>query len=204
MQLVIDGVAHEFTPIKAFRAMHHLPDNFGVAHFEPKNYSGLGSIEHKGSELNFMREMVVESLPSDMTPHQWMNFLPTLEKTFRRHLLLSGTGLREFEVDFAVAGLHNVCQAMIYAKIQASAQQKPVASFEEIYDTWLQSTVRISQNAYPYNDWRVKMVNHAYGRIGLMIQAGDETYYVLENSLACPAERFMHDLLREISTFILS
>lgn len=207
MQLLIDGHSHDFTPIKAFRAAHHLPDTFGIAHFEPKEYHGLGSIEHKGAELNFLRQMVIEAIPAQMTPPQWLKFLPNLQKVFRRYLMLAGTGLREFEVDFAVAGFENVCQALIYAKIQADAlrdsAQSPQPTFESVYDSWLQSTVRLSRTAYDYDTWRVQIVNHAYGRVGLRIQANNEIFYVWDNELACPAERFMHDLLGEIAKCIL-
>ncbi len=198
MQLLIDGERRDFIPLKTFRAAHDLPDSFGVAFFEPKDYTGLGSIEQKGEALNDLRQQVLDSIPAHLSPQQWLNFLPTLQKTFRRHLMLAGTGLRESEIEFAVAGLANVCQAMIYARLRAESP-----AFDEIYDDWLQNTVRLSQTRYPYGSWQVQIVAYAFGRVGMIIHAENNTYYVLDNRLACPAESFMRDLLREIAKFIL-
>lgn len=199
MQLLLDGERRDFIPIKTFRAAHELPESFGVSQFEPKDYTGLGSIEHKGAALNDLREFVLESIPANLSPQQWLQFLPTLQKTFRRHLMLSGTGLREAEIDFAVAGLENVCQSLLYARIRADANHLPTPPFEVIYNDWLQTTVRISHTAYAYEGWQVQIVTHAFGRVGLMIQAENDRYYVLDNQLTCPAEHFMHDLLRDIA-----
>jgi hypothetical protein len=198
MQLLIDGEHREFIPIKIFRDAYDLPDGFGVAFFEPKDYTGLGSIEQKGAALNDLRQQVLESIPAQLSPQQWLNFLPTLQKTFRRHLMLAGTGLRESEIEFAVAGLANVCQAIIYARLRVDTP-----AFDEIYADWLQNTVRLSQTRYPYGSWQVQIVTHAFGRVGMVIQAENDMYYVLDNRLACPAESFMRDLLREIAQFIL-
>jgi hypothetical protein len=56
MKLLIDGISHTFMPIRAFRTAHNLPPEFGVALFEPKDYTGLGSINRAGAEERRARD----------------------------------------------------------------------------------------------------------------------------------------------------
>ncbi len=201
MRLTIDGSPRAFTPIKAFRAAHNLPPDFGVALFEPKDYAGLGRIDHAGAELNSLRAAVIAALPSRTTPAQWISFIPQLTRRFTDQLYAINTQvkLRDVEIEFAAAGFADVCQALGYALFQPT-----MPPFEAIYGRWLDETTRISQTVHHYGDWRVQIVTHAYGRAGLIVYAGDETYYVQDAALGCPAEGFMAALLAEVAAHILA
>lgn len=200
MRLTLDGIAHEFMPIKTFREMHELPSDFAIALFEPKDYSGLGRIDGAGVELNSVRAAVIAALPTRQTPQGWLGLIPELTRVFRERLyaINERVNLRDVEIDFAVAGFSDVCYAVVYTLLRGSAPP-----FEAIYGAWLDSTARVSQTIHPYRDWQVRIVTHAYGRAGMIVSAGAETFYVQDSALACPAEGFMAALLGEVANRIL-
>lgn len=201
MWLTLDGVPREFTPIKAFRDAHHLPPEFGVALFEPKDYTGLGSIDRAGAELNAVRAAVIDALPARLTPPEWLAFIPQLTRRFTDELyaINASVNLRDVEIEFAAAGFGDVCQAVVYALLRGSPPP-----FAAIYSAWLDSTARISQTIHPYGGWRVQIVTHAYGRAGLVVHAETETHYVQDAALSCPAEGYMAALLAEVAGHILT
>ncbi len=196
MRLTIDGSARDFTPIKQFRAAHNLPPEFGVALFEPKDYTGLGRIDHAGAELNSLRAAVIAALPSQSTPAQWIGFIPELTRRFTAQLyaINAQVKLRDVEIEFAAAGFADVCQALGYALFQPS-----VPPFEAIYGRWLDDTTRVSQTIHTYGDWRIQIVTHAYGRAGLIVRADGASFYLQDSALGCPAEGFMAALLAEVA-----
>lgn len=200
MRLTIDGSPREFTPIKAFRAAQGLPPEFGVALFEPKDYTGLGRIDRAGAELNAVRAAVIASLPLKLTPAQWIGFVPQLTRRFTDQLYAINTqvNLRDVEIEFAAAGFADVCQALGYALFQP-----PVPPFAALYGRWLDDTTRVSQTIHTYEDWHIRIVTHAYGRAGLIVEDGDATHYVHDPALGCPAEGFMAALLAEIAARVV-
>jgi hypothetical protein len=210
MQLLMDGELRTFTPIKTFRAAHDLPDTFRVAHFEPKDYTGLGRIDRAGAELNAVRQAVLSSLPASLSPQAWLAYVPTLRDLFAARLyeINPQVGLKDVEVEFAVAGFSDVCEAVAWAMLRAGATHTAVPPFEQIYADWLNSTVRVSQavHVYLHNGaaWRVQIVNNAYGRIGLIVHTGESAHYVIDSALACPAEGYMLALLGEVAARMLS
>ena len=205
MNLLIDGHIRQFVDVKVFRAEHHLPDDFGVALFEPKDYAGLGRIDRVGTELNALRQTIVEAIPAHITLQRWSGFLEDLGRLFLTQLYAINpqVGLRDVEIEFAYAGFQDVCQALLYAMLHAKAIHITPPAFEQVYTDWLNNSVRVSQNAHHYEHqgqmWQIQMVNNVYGRVGLIIYGGEDTYYVRENSLACPAEGFMAALLSEVA-----
>lgn len=204
MRLTIDGSPRPFTPIRAFREAHGLPPTFGVALFEPKDYTGLGRIDQAGAELNAVRAAVLAAIPARLTIQAWLGFAPELTRFFTDQLyaINSKVNLRDVEIEFAAAGFSDVCQAVIYAIMRAHGAAPP--PFEAIYGAWLDQTTRVSQTVHAYGDWQVQIVTHAYGRAGLIVRAGDETFYVQDSALSCPAEGYMASLLAEVAARIVA
>lgn len=209
MRLLIKGKHRELIDIKTFRAERRLSADFGVATFEPKDYTGLGSIEGAGAALNTLKQGVLEAIPTGLTLKQWMTFVPDLSQRFRDQLnaINPQVGLRDVEVDFAVAGFTDLCQTMLYARMSARSYGGG-RGFEEIHTEWLNNSVRVSKQVHTYTHegrlWAVQIVNHIYGRVGLMIRIGETTHYVRDSSLACPAEKFIEGLAREVAEQLLN
>lgn len=205
MRLTIDGQMRDFMDIRSFRAEHTLPPEFSVALFEPKDYTGLASIEGAGAELNGVREAVLAFIPPTLTVSKFPDLVARLASFFRAELeaINLRVKLKPEEIDFAVAGFEDVCRALMYALIQAHATHTPPPDFGSIYAAWLDGTTRLSQKAHTYQYqgmvWTVHIVNHAYGRVGLIVEDGRLAHYVRDASLACPAEGFMFGLLGEVA-----
>jgi len=210
MRLVIENVQRTFTPIKTFRAAHGLPDEFSIALFEPKDYTGLGRIDKAGSELNEIRPFILDAIPTHMPLQEWLSFLPNLSTLFQNKLdeMNPQVGLKSDEIEFAVSGFSDVCHALVYGMIRARSAGQPFPTFEQIYEDWLNTTVKISTTVHSYLHidavWPVQIVNTAFGRTGLIIWTDSVTYYVQDNLLACPAEGFMFGLLNEVATRIIN
>ncbi len=209
MQLQIDGEMQTFVPIKEFRQQQNASYDFGIAMFETKNYAGLGRIDTAGADLNELRRVILESIPTGITLQGWIDFLPHLEQLFHNLLVQINDeiGLREPEIEHAVAGFNDVCHALVYALIRARKAGEPTPTFQPIYDQWLNSTVRVSSTAHSYINngevWAVQVVNHAYGRAGLIVWTDAATYYVYDNILGCPVEGYMAALLKDVAAAIL-
>lgn len=201
MQLTIDGTPRQFEPIKAFRLKHDLPSEFGVELFEPKDYSGLGRIDRAGADLNRVRANVLDAIPAKLALRDWLMFIPDLTDLFRRALeaINLKVGLHEVEIEYAAAGFADVCQAVVYAKVRGAEMP-----FEAIYGAWLDQTVRVSQTIHHYGDWDVQIVTHAYGRAGMIVRDGSETYYVSDSALGCPADGYMATLLVEVAARVIA
>jgi hypothetical protein len=128
--------------------------------------------------------------------------------SFRRSLqaVNSKIGLKNSEIDFAASGFGDVCQAYVYETLRARMQGAPPPDFTAVYAQWLQSSVRVLEPvfAYGYQDetWTVRLVKHAYGRIGLIINTADTVHYVYDSKLSCPAAGFMASLLGNVAVKI--
>ncbi len=206
MLFTIDSVPYDFTSIKDFRATYHLPPEFGVALFEPKDYAGLGRIDRAGAELNGLREAVLAAIPQQAT--DWLAFVPYLTRVFEQQLkaINPQVGLRDVEVDFAVSGFSDGLQAYAYALARAKVAREPLPDFRRVYAEWLNSTLKVFTQVYPFTlheqVCQVQIVAHAYGRMGLLIHMGNLTHAVYDPALACPAEGFMTALLSEVAAQI--
>lgn len=210
MQFMLDGQAVEFTTIRDFRHAYGLPAEFGVARFEPKDYNGLGRIDRAGAELNQVRAAVLAALPERLPMREWLAFVPGFNQLFEQQLyqINSTVGLKDVEVDFAVAGFSDVCQAVVYALVRARSAGTLVPEFRSIYSEWLNSTIRLFTSVYIYDhagaNWEIQLVAHAYGRMGLLIHMPDAQVAVYDPALACPAEGFMTALLGEVASRIIA
>ncbi len=204
MELRIDGQKRTLMDIRGFRAEHGLPEEFGVATFEPKNYAGLGSIEAAGETLNIIRTSILSVIPPELHYTQLMPFSDQLKGYFRVRLYMANDEIRlhDEEVDFAVSGFEDVMMTVIYAILHAGNTRTDVPEFDVLYLRWLDDTVRVSRRIHTYTtpsgeQWEVNIINNAYGRLGLVVHTPTATHYLRDSRLACPAEGFMYHLLKE-------
>ena len=204
MQFTIEGIRYDLIPIKEFRAAHQLPSTFNVAMFEAKDYSGLGRIDEAGAALNQLRTTVIAALPERLLPLNWLSVLPDITRLFEAQLyqINDQIGLRDVEIEFAVAGFNDALQAYAYAFVYAITTRTPAPNFYSVYNEWLNGTIKVyaQEHSYLLDDasCTVQVIAHAYGRIGLLIHAA-RTYAVYDPMLACPAEGFMTTLLTDIA-----
>ncbi|MBA3873813.1 MAG: hypothetical protein H0X30_32170 [Anaerolineae bacterium] len=204
MQFTIEGIIYNFIPIKIFRATHQLPTTFDIALFEAKDYAGLGRIDAAGAALNQLRTAIIAALPERLLPLKWMNVLPDLTHLFEEQLyrINDQVGLRDVEIEFAVAGFSDALQAYAYAFAYSTTTRTPLPDFQSVYTEWLNGTIKVFTQEHPYllddESCSIQVIAHAYGRIGLLIHAAD-TYAVYDPVLACPAEGFMTTLLADVA-----
>jgi hypothetical protein len=210
MQLLVDRHPQDFLDLREFRAQHGLPESFNIRVFEPKDYTGLGSIDHAGAELHHLRERVLARLPGRLPMLDWLKAVSDLQGFFWGELVAINyaIGLRDPEIDFAAGGFGDVCRAVVYAIIRTHSEHQPPPSFEVIYQEWLNSTIKTASHVHTYSHqgvtWHIQIISHAYGRMGLRIEVDEGQVFVYDHQLACPAEGFMLNLLREVAGHILA
>jgi hypothetical protein len=208
MQLLIEGQLQQFIDLRTYQTQHQLPDSFSLALFEQKSYEGLGSIDHAGTALVNLKRDLLAQLPRWKTPKEWLDHHPELQEQFYQMLVATNeqVGLRESEIEFAVAGYGDVCHVWIYHLIYAKTTRHDAQAFMAVYAQWLFDSVGLAQTIYPYShqgeEWHIQVVIHAYGRVGLRIQRGVLVDYVMDNRLACPAEGFMVGLFTDVAAHI--
>ena len=204
MKLTIEGIPFDLIAIKDFRAKHDLPGTFNIALFEVKDYAGLGRIDSAGAALNQLRTAVIDALPKQLLPLNWLSILPDITHVFEKQLyqINDQVGLRDVEIEFAVAGFSDALQAYAYAFAYATTTRTPLPDFQAVYSEWLNGTVKVFTQEHSYilddESCTIQVIAHAYGRIGLLIRAA-EIYAVYDPILACPAEGFMTSLLTEVA-----
>jgi hypothetical protein len=207
---MIDGQARDFVPVRDFRREHSLPDDFGITRFYEKDYTGRGSIQGAGEALNALRHDILNRIPQGQPPQGWLTFSLELQLYFHRKLreINPHIGLRQSEIEYAVAGFGDVSQAFIQAAMSARMTGKPLPTFEQIYERWLNSAVLTSKQFIPYQhqnqEWRIYLVKYIYGLAGMIVETAQERFYVYDPALACPAEGFMSALLNDVTERILS
>lgn len=204
MRLLIHGQHHELTSIRLFRARFNLPDSFGVAQFEPKDFSGLGRLDQAPGVLSYVEDAVLAVVPVGHTPSEWVDDVGRIVTAFEQVLwqVNDTIGLRPPELGFAVAGLQNVLDDYAYAAVRSELLHQPLPSFESIYHTWLNESVRVSTKIHPYNHqgevWQIQIITFAFGRIGLQVTMPQAREYLLDMIYACPADGFMQTLASAI------
>jgi hypothetical protein len=211
MDLQIEGQSRHFVPLKTFCEYQQLPPTFSIALFEPKDATGLGRINTASAgELNLVRQVLLDAIPTAMPLHGWLAFLPDLARLLdnKLHEINPEIGLKTIEIDYAVAGFFDVCQNLVYSMIRARASNEPLPTFQTVYSDWLNASVRIASAVHTYihqgEIWAIQIVHTAYGRAGLIIWTERETHYVLDNHLGCPADGFMLALMHEVAARILT
>lgn len=205
MILHIEGALRQFIDIQAFREAHNLPYSFGIATFEPKDYAGLASLDHAGDALAYVRDAVLAAIPDSLTLSELMDFIPALAAAFQRALYTVNdrVKLKDVEIEFAVSGFSDVLHRLLYARLEVETGTSLMTDFAAVYQGWLNDSARVSTTVHAYlhqaATWQVQVVNHAYGRVGLLIRTTDKTHYVRDGTLACPAEGYMTRLLAVVS-----
>ena len=210
MILPVDGALQTFAPLASFRAAHGLPPDFGVGTFQPKPWEGLGSLEQAGAHLRPLHERTVAAVPASVPATDWLYRLSGVVEVFEAELRAANVniGLREEEIAFAVNGFSHMCTALAYALARAHLTAGAQPTFDAVYRQWLHDSVTVGSTEYEYTHhgqlWRVQVISHIYGRVGLVVHAPTETHYLMDKSLACPAEGFMHNLLRAVAERIIA
>lgn len=216
MELIINGQLQTFVPIQIFRNQWNLPADFGVAHFEPKDWRGLGTIDGAGPILADMKRTILGSVPHLAPSADIFETVKKVTNLFRTQLQMANVsiGLQTVEVDFAVAGFEDVMHSVAYRllELKHTSPHNPIQireqfDFQSIYRTWLTDTIRLSTRRHTYfhedKQFEIRVVNHAYGRVGLEVRDGEVVYYVVDKELACPAESYMENLCREVANIIV-
>jgi len=205
MKLIIDSAEQTLIPIEQFRESHELPESFGITHFEPKDFEGLGSLDKAGAEMNQLRDNILKLIPKTIDIPQLMRFIDHLQLQFQTDLFAinDSISLKDVEVDFAVAGFGDVLRSMMYKMIPAKANKQDMPSFESIYAGWLNDSVRVSSQIHDYKHedetWKIQVINHVYGRVGLRVESGESVTYIADGIYLCPAEGFMYKLLKNLT-----
>jgi hypothetical protein len=203
---LIDGEHLTPIPLKTFIGHYGLAADFGVSAFSTKDYAGLGRIDAAGAALNTLRETVLQRVPARCTVTSLLNTVDDLGRHFEQHLrqINPVVGLREPEIEFAVAGFRDVLSQFAYALVQAHLTHGPRPDFSRSYHDWLMSTLRCFEERHLLQvagqDAVVQVVAHAYGRVGLLIRRGDQTDAIYDPALACPAEGFMTVLVAAVAS----
>jgi hypothetical protein len=199
--ITLNGQTQSLIPIRTFRAQHNLSQSFGVSLFEPKDYTGLAALDQAGAELQRLRGGVLAAVPVVPSRMDLLSVVDRLQEVFETELraINPRIGLREPEIEFAVAGFGDMCRLWAYALIRGRGTAPDFAS---VYSEWLNDSVRVStqEHVYAYGDqtWQVRILNAIYGRMGLEVTMPAETVYIADSVYACPAEGFMATLLQEV------
>lgn len=215
MQFMLHEQRHITIPLQTFRLQQGLPDDFTAALFEPKDWTGLGSISGCGHLLVEMRENIIQTLPSNLKLTELFPLVEALTDLFHQEMVTINPhiGLQEVEIEFAVAGFADVLRGVAFKLIQLSqtyrndlTQVQRDFDFEAAYQGWLDDSTRLSSVIHPYHyddtTYQVQVIYNPYGRVGLKVQVAEEIYYVTDMSLACPAASYMHDLCGDIAVKI--
>lgn len=203
--LLIAGEQVTFVPLNVFRVMHGLPEQFSIRQFDPKDNIGLAHIDQAGGIYHELETAVMAAIPQSLSILNLLYACDHLEMAFRAALELAnpGIGLRDVEIDYAVAGFADMLSRWSYALIQAKAVHQPAPEYRQVYGDWLGESMRIASREIAYahdgDIWQIRVVNHVYGRIGLQVRMASGIHYVADHTHACPAEAFMARLLRMIA-----
>jgi hypothetical protein len=217
MQLKINNQQYSFTPLQTFRKHWQLLDDFTIDRFDPKNWSGLGSVETAGPTLKKLKQRVIEATPPVIIPIRLIDQIDASTNIFRQELetINSQIGLRPAEIDFAVAGFQDVLHAAGYHLLQLAHTHRHNPAligqhfdFAGVHQTWLDESVRISATVHSYlsgdNQFQVRVIYYAYGRVGLEVTVPTgECFYVTDLRLACPASGFMETLEEQVAQVLV-
>lgn len=215
MQFMQNGQHYSGLALQTFRLQQGLPDDFAAAYFEPKDWTGLGSISGCGHLLVEMKETVLRAVPSTLKLAELFPLGEALTDLFHQEMVTINphVGLQEVEIEFAVAGFADVLRGVAFKLIQLSQTHRNNGpevrrnfDFETVYQSWLDDSTRLSSvtHLYQHHDttYQVQVIYNPYGRVGLKVQVTGEVYHVIDMNLACPAASYMHELCRDIAVKI--
>jgi len=204
MELVINHIRHNLTPIRKFRADYHLSDTFGLSLFEPKNFEGLANLEGSGEALDVLKDAIIHALPPRLTTLPTFDFLEHIVRLFENTLNAVNPliGLRDVEIGYAVSGFSDILNSWLYDAIRATQTHIAPTPFDVVYADWLANSGRRSEKMYTYSyqddEWKIRFLYNAYGRVGFQVDMSTQTTYVQDTIYICPAEGFIHQLTRDM------
>ena len=151
MQLMIERQSRCFVPISGFRTQFSLPGDFGVNMFMPKDYTGLGRINHAGNELQMVYENLLASIPTS-PPDSWMGLTINLQSVFHQQLcaINAKVGLKRSEIEYAVIGFGQVCQGFVHQLLVSRMKNQPAPTFHDVYTQWLNHSFHCIQPHFFY------------------------------------------------------
>ncbi|PJF29696.1 MAG: hypothetical protein CUN52_07090 [Phototrophicales bacterium] len=204
MDIIINHQRYTCVPIRQFRAEYHLPDDFGVALFEPKDFTGMASIDKAGDALKTLRQTVLDGLASpspDLSDGEfWDAFTGLFYHTLKA--VNDAIGLKDAEIDFALSGYADMLHTWFIDYFRARQTKTAPTPFDTLYDEWVANSGRRSERIHHYQhngaDWHIRILNNIYGRVGLQVDMPDKTVYVHDPIYQCPAEGFMRHLLQDV------
>lgn len=202
MQLLVDLARRDLTPIAVFRAALDLPPTFGLVQFEPRAGAPPGWAGGAALELDEVQKAVLEAMPMQLPLQGWLLALPPLVTLLQNKLDEAAPllGLDSRDTAFIVNTFAELCQTYLHAIISARSTGQPLPDFEAVYVPWLDSTVQVSGDVYPYvhrgEVWAIQVLRHAYGSVGLIVWTDTLTYYVEDSAAGCPLQPFTEALLR--------
>jgi hypothetical protein len=212
MRLQLDGKWHDLIPLAEFKARYQLPHDFGIALFEPKDYTGLGRLDQAGDALQRLLRETLSAVPVNLQWPALFDVLAQVLRTFGSTLeaINPTVGLRPVEVEFAVSGLGDLCQHFGYELMRLKVLNQPLPDeiAHTLYHDWVNTSVRVSSTRHAYHvgsiKWQIQLLNTIYGRVGFIIyHSNGHIDYVQDDRYACPADAFMLRLFLQLSKRIL-
>jgi hypothetical protein len=227
VRLYLEGQWRELVGLRAFRQAHALPADFGLSRFAPKHDDGLAHLDAAGQALGLIRRDVLlaqslegqaqslegqaqslEGQAQEAAPAAPLARIAALAHAFEAALRRYNglVGLREPEIDYAVAGLRDALEAWAFARLHPARAHE---SFAEVYERWVGESARLDQQRHAYDHvgqtWQVQIISTVYGRAGLrLVDPQGGVHWVADEALACPAEGFMGRLLAELAEGLAS
>jgi hypothetical protein len=211
MELMIEGARRTLIPIESFRQEWNLPPDFALVTFSPKDWEDLATMAGSREALAGVRERMVKAVPTKLMVPSLLTIVDILKEEFYHELSSANDkiGLRPSELDFAVAGFYDILQQVVHYLIRAnyvskgdSEQIRAGYDFAALYQEWLDGSTRLVMTEYEYPHegatLTMRVIFYAYGRVGLEVRVGEQTYYVLDNALACPAANYMRGLTEAV------
>ncbi len=206
---MIEGASRQLIPIRAYRALHHLPESFGLAFFEPKHAAELASIDGLPPDIltsihtaaisaATLSAAALSAALRDTTTPDALSAITPIVSAFSAALVAANPaiGLKDVELDYAVNSFADMLNMWAFRAMAAQPD------FDAAYRQWLNDSVRLATQVFPYehqaDTLHVRIINTVFGRIGLRVERKNAVDYVSDRVHACPAEGFMASLCRDV------
>ncbi len=200
--VTLDGVWQPLGSLAAFRAAQGLPEDFGMAFFEPEGLVYHG-VWREVAVLERVRERLSTAVPHRLTLAQLPQMPQTLAQLFQNELIIQGSdfALMLDDVQQVATDLQNFLEPAAYKLVELYYQQghAPTAvgklfDMGAIYQAVLDSTVQLDTAVsyqHHHESWDIHLIYTIYGPIGLQIQTPTTRYYLQDRTRAFPALDFL-------------
>jgi hypothetical protein len=204
--LTIENQLCIFTSLSQFRDLYRLPARFNGALFNTPRLKTPVVIDSAGiNTLQHIADDLLACIPACKPRHGWYPFTVTLQKAFRRRLIIYRLciPLTENQIEQAVCALGDVTRTYIYACLQAGTREQRFPDFDEVYSKWLSRHVLPSEQVYTLRMldqvWEITPLNDPFGLFGLRIETECGVHHVYDDERCSPMVEFLDMLLRAIS-----